>query len=338
MRHATAAGSALMAIVLATGLFMVTDAAHTADSKPAAITPRVAEGDLQTVTLSEQAEQRLGIRTAKIERREVRQSRLYGGEIIAAGGNGREVGSAFPGGGAGLYQLADARIAANGRVRQAQAQLEGAQKSLVRAQRMLADESGSARAVEEAQTLVSVAQAEYTAASARRELLGGSDASAGASRHWVRTAVFASDLNSLDRAAAAAVSTLGSHSDDALSARPVSARPSADPTAGTVDFFYEVIRNKSAAPLHIGQRVQVRISLTTAKDSLVVPWSAVVHDINGGSWVYQLVGPRTYARRAVQVTSVNGDSAALASGPAADSVIVITGVAELFGTEFGVGH
>ena len=77
------------------------------------------------------------------------------------------------------------------------------------------------------------------------------------------------------------------------------------------------------------------LSLLGDADSLVVPWSSVVHDINGGTWVYEEVAPRKYARRRVQVRYVTDGLASLAAGPPVGSKIVTAGAVELFGTEFG---
>jgi hypothetical protein len=70
---------------------------------------------------------------------------------------------------------------------------------------------------------------------------------------------------------------------------------------------------------------------------LVVPWSAVIHDINGGTWVYEQTAPHTYSRRRIEVLYVRDRVAALRRGPAVGNSVVKTGAAELFGTEFGVG-
>ena len=71
----------------------------------------------------------------------------------------------------------------------------------------------------------------------------------------------------------------------------------------------------------------------------MVPWSAVVHDIHGGTWVYERTAPRVYTRRRVEVKHVQGSGAeaqaVLARGPAPGAMVVSVGAAELFGTEFG---
>jgi len=160
----------------------------------------------------------------------------------------------------------------------------------------------------------------------------------------------------------------------ALVARPIAAPPSANPSAATVDLFYE-IANASGA-LRPGQSVSAALPLRAEAESLVVPWSAVVHDIHGGTWVYEALGARAYARRRVQVRHVvaghvggdpqtpgpaghvggdpqtpgpaghvGGDpqtpgpagTAVLASGPKPGAAVVTEGAAELFGAEFGTG-
>jgi hypothetical protein len=48
--------------------------------------------------------------------------------------------------------------------------------------------------------------------------------------------------------------------------------------------------------------------------------------------------PNTYAREPITVDFIEGDRAVLTAGPAAGTVIVTVGAAELYGTETGVGH
>ena len=87
--------------------------------------------------------------------------------------------------------------------------------------------------------------------------------------------------------------------------------------------------------LHPGQRLGVTIPLADANESLTVPWSAVVFDVHGGTWVYAQTAPRTYARRRVVVRYTAGADAVLASGPAAGTRVVAHGGQELFGAETG---
>jgi multidrug efflux pump subunit AcrA (membrane-fusion protein) len=144
------------------------------------------------------------------------------------------------------------------------------------------------------------------------------------------------DLARVNAAAEARVGSLSGNVDtNTRPAKPVSAPPSANAAAATVDLFYE-IQNPDGA-LRLGQRVGVTVPLRDDEESLVVPFSAVVHDVQGGAWVYEKSAPQAYTRRRVQMLRVVGESAALTSGVKPGANIVITGVAELFGTEFGAG-
>ena len=151
---------------------------------------------------------------------------------------------------------------------------------------------------------------------------------------WVKVPVYVGDLERLDTDREAGV---GGVSDapgvDVRPARPVAAPPSGDPLAATVHVYYEVENNDGL--LRPGQRVGVTLPLKGDEKSLVVPRSALVRDIHGGSWVYEKVGPHAYARRRVLVDRVVGDLAALTSGPKPGAKVVTAGAAELFGTEFG---
>jgi hypothetical protein len=60
-----------------------------------------------------------------------------------------------------------------------------------------------------------------------------------------------------------------------------------------------------------------------------------VTDINGGTWVYEVVGEHKFTRRRVQIKYVVDSNAVLASGPPVGSKIVTQGAIELFGTEMG---
>ena len=115
----------------------------------------------------------------------------------------------------------------------------------------------------------------------------------------------------------------------------MAAPPSANAAASTVDLFYEVTNKDSA--LRLGQKVGVTIPFRDEEESLVAPWSAVMHDVQGGTWVYENIGPLAYARRRVQVSRVVGNDAVLSGGVKPGAKVVTAGAAELFGTEFGVG-
>jgi len=156
---------------------------------------------------------------------------------------------------------------------------------------------------------------------------------------WVRVPVYAGETKDLDQQEPAQVAPLNADSrDTALAAKPIAAPPTATPLAATVDLYYELPNPE--AKLRPGERVTVRVKLAGSEAAeRVVPWAAVVHDIYGGTWVYEQTAERTYVRRRVQVRYVvaepDGQLAVLASGPAAGAKIVTTAVIDLFAVEVG---
>lgn len=72
---------------------------------------------------------------------------------------------------------------------------------------------------------------------------------------------------------------------------------------------------------------------------LAVPHGALVHGADGTIWVYASAGePLRFRRHVVEVAAVDGRRAILARGPGVGTTVVGTGSAELYGTEFEVGH
>jgi len=70
---------------------------------------------------------------------------------------------------------------------------------------------------------------------------------------------------------------------------------------------------------------------------MVVPYSAVLYDADGGTWVYANPDGLTFVRASISVDDIDGDVARLSNGPAAGTAIATVGVAELYGAELGVG-
>ena len=150
---------------------------------------------------------------------------------------------------------------------------------------------------------------------------------------WVRVPVYVGDLDVIDQASAVGVHfDPGGGARPVVTARPVRAPPTADPVAASADLFYELRGGPLVRP---GQRVSVELPLRGRSRQLVVPWSAVVYDINGSTWIYENTEPHVFVRRRVEIAWVAGNLAVLARGPAAGTRAVTEGAAELFGTEFG---
>lgn len=70
----------------------------------------------------------------------------------------------------------------------------------------------------------------------------------------------------------------------------------------------------------------------------IVPYSALLYDPTGNTWVYTAPELRTFVRYAVNVSRIEGDLVFLTDGPAIGMAVVSVGAAELYGAEFEIGH
>jgi hypothetical protein len=79
---------------------------------------------------------------------------------------------------------------------------------------------------------------------------------------------------------------------------------------------------------------------TPSPSMTVVPYSAIVYDPSGVTWVYTVPQPLTYVRAKVVVETVGGSKgteAVLSGGLPVGTTVVTKGVIELYGAELGVG-
>ena len=68
----------------------------------------------------------------------------------------------------------------------------------------------------------------------------------------------------------------------------------------------------------------------------IIPYSAVVYDTDGSTWTYVNTAARTYERKPITVTEIDGAVALLSAGPVAGTPVVTVGAAELLGTEYNI--
>jgi hypothetical protein len=89
----------------------------------------------------------------------------------------------------------------------------------------------------------------------------------------------------------------------------------------------------------MGSAVLRSVQLTRSGSAVkVVPYAAVLYDAHGDTWVYTSPEPLVFIRHRITVDHIEGDVAVLSDGPAVGTAVVTFGAAELFGTEFEVGH
>jgi hypothetical protein len=106
---------------------------------------------------------------------------------------------------------------------------------------------------------------------------------------------------------------------------------------GSSDVSRLTLTAKAAERLGI-ETAQVREQKVAGKQRKVIPYGALLYDSKGDTYVYVTSQPLTYVREPVTVDYIGAGSVVLTEGPAAGTVVVSVGAAELYGTENGVGH
>jgi hypothetical protein len=86
------------------------------------------------------------------------------------------------------------------------------------------------------------------------------------------------------------------------------------------------------------QTTTIRQTKIAGKSRTVIPYGTVLYDAKGATWVYVAQAPLSFVRERVTIEYIKGGQAVLTDGPAIGTAVVTVGAAELYGTEFGVGH
>jgi hypothetical protein len=81
------------------------------------------------------------------------------------------------------------------------------------------------------------------------------------------------------------------------------------------------------------ERIDVQ---TDAVNGMVIPYAAVIYDIEGNTWIYTNPAPLTFVRAPIEIDHIEGDQAFLSQALESDAPIVTVGVAEIYGAETGV--
>lgn len=269
--------------------------------------------------------------------------------------------------------LAQSRIDADGLYQQATVQVEAAQIALERAERLLQEKAGTVRAVDEAKAQLQLAEKTLAAARTRKKqvdsvqfdeeagtleaiaitspLTGilratavrpGEIVAAGAPLFevmnddmlWIKVPIYVGDLDEIDPSQSARLTLLsGRHAEGDLLVKPAALPPTAIPLAAAVDVYYELPNpDRKYQP---GQRVSAHLTLRGEARQLALPWSAVIHDIYGGQWVYEQTAERQFVRRRVDIGWIDGEWAAVTRGARTGMKVITAGAAEIAGTEFG---
>lgn len=399
--------TAVVVLALAPVASVAGDGGSSSSGHAVAVVKTTPESALANIVLTPQAEARIGITTAPVERRSMPRWRNYPAELMlppgqtarlvaAIAGTVRATKDAWPVPGmrvkrgqvvAGLQavllepdrlrvaelqlNIATARAQADAEVRRAAGALDLARKNLARSKKLVAAEAGSVRALQEMEAALTAAEAAHAAATDRLtvfdqlklkpttevpitwleapidgivrdvQALPGQPVAPGApilelidlDRLWARVSVPIDELGAVRRGSARLALDSDSKPDAWVDVTSVPAPPTAAAASASVDLYF-AIDNKSSA-LSPGMRAVAALPIVGESDSLVVPWSSVVHDPGGSSWVYAWTAPHTFARRRVVVDRVIGGVAVLSSGPSKGAPIATAGISELFGLDVG---
>lgn len=85
------------------------------------------------------------------------------------------------------------------------------------------------------------------------------------------------------------------------------------------------------------EKAAERIGLETVEvNGSTVPYTAVIYDTSGQTWVYSNPEPLTFVRMPILIDRIEGDQAFLAEKLETDAPIVTVGVIEIYGAETGV--
>lgn len=328
------------------------------------------ESTLSTLTLTDEATKRLGLQTAAAEQRSVPAALSAAGEVVLPPGmslvvsapiSGTVARGTLPQPGAAVSKgqtvLRLAPLPSAGELASAQIRLDAAVKRRDRAAQLLEDGASSKRALEEAEAELAVAQGNAGAATGDsagvlsiraphdgvlRDLqVGvGQAVAAGAPLFqldgqrslWVKVPLYVGHAPRVDRARAARVTGLAERGPG-VEATAIAGPLTGNAEAASEDLFYLL----PATGFRPTQRVLVSLPLKSEEAALVVPWSSVLFDLSGGTWVYVASAPNVYARRRVRVLRVADGWAVLERGLTAGERVVSVGAEELFGTEFGAG-
>ena len=99
----------------------------------------------------------------------------------------------------------------------------------------------------------------------------------------------------------------------------------------------EEIEGSDLKRVILTQKAAERIDMQTVPVSgLVVPYSAVIYDTEGNTWIYTNPAPLTFVREPIVIDRIEGNEAFLSQGLESDAPIVTVGVIEIYGAETGV--
>jgi hypothetical protein len=131
-------------------------------------------------------------------------------------------------------------------------------------------------------------------------------------------------------------------------ALPACTRTSTEGAGGGEAARVEPIEGSEAGRVILSSDAARRIGIQTAPirkarggrgggARLVIPYSAVLYDPKGDTWVYTNPTPLEFVRARISVDDIRGSRAFLSSSPPPGTEVVTVGASELLGIEYRVG-
>jgi hypothetical protein len=99
----------------------------------------------------------------------------------------------------------------------------------------------------------------------------------------------------------------------------------------------EPIEGTDLSKVILTEKAAERIGVETVSASgTTVPYTAVIYDIEGNTWIYTNPEPLTFVRQQIVIDRIEGDTAFLTESLPGELNVVTMGVIEIYGTETGV--
>ena len=110
--------------------------------------------------------------------------------------------------------------------------------------------------------------------------------------------------------------------------------------AAKVEKIGDTGRNKVILLEEAAKRLGIETAPVSTLDAHheAVPYSALIYDAEGHSWVFTTSENLSYVKAPVTVDRIDGDKAILTEAPPPGTQVVTQGAAELFGVEDGIGE
>jgi hypothetical protein len=110
--------------------------------------------------------------------------------------------------------------------------------------------------------------------------------------------------------------------------------------AATVEKIGDTGQNKVILLEEAAKRLGIETAEVSELDARheAVPYSAVIYDAEGHSWVFTTSEELNYVKAPITIDRIDGDRAILTEGPPPGTEVVTQGAEELFGVEDGIGE